>query len=86
MKKEARYAQALFTLVSDNPAKGQEYLSNLEKVLTHYKERQLLPRILAEIQRLEEKKRRGERYRAVTQEDMRSRTLVELYRTLIATN
>ena len=86
MKKEAQYAQALFALVSDSPTKSREYLSNLEKVLIRRKERQLLPRILAEIERLSEGKRRSEQYRAITPEDIRSRQLVELYRTLIASH
>lgn len=86
MKKEAHYAQALFALVNDNPTKGREYLSNLEKVLTSRKERQLMPRILSELQRLSERKRRSEHYRTITPEDTRSRQLVELYRTLIASH
>ena len=86
MKKEAQYAQALFALASDNPTKSREYLSNLEKVLIRRKERQLLPRILAEIERLSEGKRRSEQYRTITPQDIRSRQLVELYRTLIASH
>lgn len=86
MRKEAQYAQALFALVSDNPTKSREYLSNLEKVLIRRKERQLLPRILAEIERLSEGKRRSEQYRTITPQDIRSRQLVELYRTLIASH
>ncbi len=86
MKKEAQYARALFTLVSEKPDRGREFLGNLEKLLVSRKERQLLPRILAEVERLTESKRRLEHYHTTTPQDIRSRALVELYRTLIATN
>ncbi len=86
MKKEAQYAQALFALVSEHPNQGKDYVSNLQKVLASRKERALLPRILAEVERLQEGRRRLAHYHTTTPHDIRSRALVELYRTLIATN
>ena len=86
MKKEAQYAHALFTLVYEKPDKARELIGNLEKVLASRKERKLMPRILAEVERLAESKRRLEHYHTTTPQDIRSRALVELYRTLIATN
>lgn len=85
MKKETQYAQALRALVKERPADGKKYLARLREVLVSHRHEKLLPRILREYEGLLEKEERLDRYDTVSPAEARTRTLVELYRTLIAT-
>ena len=80
---EAQYATALYTLVEKNPTKSGEYLSGLTQTLERKGHQKLLSRILAEYRRIEDQKQRFASYRETTPEHERTRTLLELYRTLI---
>ncbi len=80
---EAQYAAALHALIEKEPAKAGEYLSSLKKTLERKGHQKLLGRIFAEYRRDIEKKKRFDSYREITPEHERTRTLLELYRTLI---
>ena len=82
---EEQYAEALHELVAAEPAKASHYLKNLAEVLNRRGHQKLLPRILAAYERHEQATKRAESYRATTPEEERTRVLLELYRTLIAT-
>jgi hypothetical protein len=77
-----QYAQALYELGSANPQRTKEYLKNLEQVLERRGHQKLFPRILGYLKTIEEKRTREKKFKKFTPEDQRTRTLVELYRTL----
>lgn len=81
-----QYAQALYELGASEPSRAKEYVANVQKVLARRGHEKLLPRILARLDALEERRKRGERYNRCTPDDARTRTLVELYRTLVHSN
>ena len=80
---EAQYASALYTLIEKDPAKSGEYLSGLKKTLERKGHQKLLSRILSEYRRISDQKERFDGYRVITPEHEQTRTLLELYRTLI---
>lgn len=80
---EAQYAKALFDLVLAHPDK--EHLPGLKKTLERKGHQKLLPRIFAEYTALLERKERSNRYAQITPQAERTRKLLELYRTLVAT-
>src|SRR5690348_7038145 len=77
------YAQALFELGTKDPSRTKDYLKNLEQVLERRGHQKLFPRILAHLKTIEERQAREKKYKKFTKDDARTRTLVELYRTLI---
>lgn len=88
----ATYARALFDLMESPPAGGSAgskkaatYLSNLDGVLKRRGHQRLLPRIFTEYQKLELSKQRSDTQQTVTQEEERTRILLELYRKLTKT-
>ncbi len=78
------YAHALFELVLEYPSDGSRYLKNLSAVLERRGHSKLLPRIYSEYQMLELRKERAAQNSIVTPEQERTRTLLELYRKLVA--
>lgn len=82
---EAQYAKALFDLVTQNPKRAADCLDGLKKTLTRKGHQKLLPRIFAEYTALLERAERSSRYSAASPEKERTRKLLELYRTLVAT-
>lgn len=84
MNLASSYAKALFSLIEQNPKGGTLYLANLNKVLKHRGHEKLLPRVFSEYRTLELKQKRNEMHKHVTPEQEQTRTLLELYRTLIA--
>jgi F0F1-type ATP synthase delta subunit len=85
MKKETQYAHALRALLKEHPADGKKYLTKLREVLARHGHEKLLPRIVRAYEALLEKEERFARYDTISPAEARTRTLVELYRTLIAT-
>jgi hypothetical protein len=81
MKLEALYAQALNRSDLSQPKKVLEALNRSLKRRGHEK---LLPRIFSEYQKLVLHKERLEMHNATTPESERTRTLVSLYRKLVA--
>ena len=77
------YAQALYELTKVKPAKGKEYLSNLKKALVRRGHEKLLPRILAEYEKLVAKEKRAEQFEKLTAKEEQKRILIELYQKLI---
>jgi hypothetical protein len=74
------YAKALYQL-GGKPA----HLKGLKEALARRKQLKLLPRILSEYQKLELRAARLATQKKVKPEEERTRVLLELYRTLIAT-
>lgn len=79
------YAKALESLVETHPDKGRQYIKNLRASLMLRGHEKLLPRILSEYQKLDVKRKRVERHRAITPEMQQTDRLLQLYRKLIAT-
>jgi len=80
----AQYAYALFELVEASPGKSKDYLQGLRTTLERKGHQKLAPSIVASYQRLQQHKDRSARYGAITPESERTRVLLELYRTLVA--
>lgn len=85
MTTQAQYAKALFDLAEQHPKQAAAYLDGLKKTLARKGHQKLLPRIFAEYAALLERKERSSRYATSTPEQERTRKLLELYRTLVAT-
>ena len=85
MTLEQQYAQALYELVSKNPARSSEYLTGLTQTLSRKGHQKLMPRIYSQYCSILERGERSKKYAAITPESERTRILVELYRTLVAT-
>lgn len=86
MTTEAQYAKALFDLMLESPQKSAEHLKGLKAVLVRQGHQKLLPRIFAEYCSLIERHERSARYSEVTPHAVRTRNLLELYRTLVSSN
>lgn len=86
MTLEQQYAHALFDLVSKSPEKSGEYLKGLVQTLERKGHQKLMPRIYTQYQSIIERGDRSKKYAAVTPEGERTRILLELYRTLVATS
>ena len=86
MTSETQYAQALHALIEEKPERSSEYLSNLKKVLERRGHQKLLPRIYSAYIKIVEHKERSKTYATLSPETKRTRALLELYRTLVATN
>ncbi len=84
------YAHALFDLVTRGEGaseqQGKQYLDNLKQVLARRGHQSLLPNIFAEYQKLVQRRERSSEYAKITPERERTRTLLELYRRLVATH
>lgn len=80
------YARALRELVEKNPKEGKKYLTRLNAALRRRGHEKLLPRIAQEYERLELAATRARKYKTVTPEMERTRSLLELYRTLTQNN
>jgi hypothetical protein len=85
MTTQAQYAKALFDLVAQSPAQAAEHLKGLKASLERRGHQKLLPQIFKEFLALVERQERSLRYATVTKEAQRTRKLLELYRTLVAT-
>ena len=81
---EAQYAAALFDLVTRSPEKSGEYLTGLKTTLQRKGHQKLMPRIFAEYERIATSRERSKTYAEVTPESERTRILLELYRSLVA--
>ncbi len=74
------YAKALYQLEAK-----PEHVAGLRAALAQRGHLKLMPRILAEYEKLQLRARRLKKQKEVTPEGERTRVLLELYRTLIAT-
>lgn len=79
-----QYAQALHEKIAEKPASAPSYLKNLRASMRARGHEGLLPRVFAEYEKLELRRRRRESQAKTSPEAKRTRELVELYRTLIA--
>ncbi len=79
-----QYARALYSLVSENPKIGKEFLDGLRAAVTKRGHEKLLPQIAREYEKLESMSERIARASSVTPERERTRVLFELYKKLIA--
>ncbi len=75
------YAQALFKLQGQKPTK--ELAKNLQTALRRRGHEKLLPRIMAEYEKLQEGGERSAEYRTTTPEREQTRILLELYQKLV---
>ncbi|MEK7547161.1 MAG: hypothetical protein AAB536_03225 [Patescibacteria group bacterium] len=82
----AQYARALYTLAEKNEKEGRTYLKNLRQALEHHGHIKLLPQIFSEYKKLALARERAELHKKITPESERTRTLLELYRKMTATN
>lgn len=80
----AAYARALFELSEADPKEGGAYVRNLRAVLARRGHEKLMPQVFAEYQKLELARERSRMHASITPERERTRTLLELYRTLLA--
>lgn len=78
--KAGDYAKALYGMKPK-----AEHLRGLRAALERRGHVKLMPRILAEYEKLQSRKARLAKQKEVTPEQERTRVLLELYRTLIAT-
>jgi hypothetical protein len=83
MTTAAAYAKALYELDKKNFSKA--YFTNLHKALESRGHGKLLPAILSEYEKLELAEARSKARSTITPESERNRTLLELYRRLVAT-
>lgn len=81
----ANYARALYDLIEDNPKTAATYMHNLDGVLKQRGHQRLLPKIFNEYQRLQLAQERSEQQQVVTEDQERTRVLLELYRKLTQT-
>jgi F0F1-type ATP synthase delta subunit len=84
MTQQAQYAKALYALVTAHPDKSAMYLENLRKTLERKGHQKLFPRIFREYETILARRERSKAYAATSAEDERTRVLLELYRTLVA--
>lgn len=84
MTTASQYAKALYELISKNPSKHKEYAKNIQGVLQERGHSKLLPQILSELERLDEKNKRSERFNTQTPEQQKNRALLELYQKLVS--
>ncbi|HUX36054.1 MAG TPA: hypothetical protein VMV71_03415 [Candidatus Paceibacterota bacterium] len=91
----AEYAKALYALVArlplgdkrgqeENEKEGKAYLKNLRQALERRGHIKLLPQIFSEYKKLAMAHERFELHKKVTPESERTRTLLELYKRLVA--
>lgn len=78
--KAADYAKALYQMQAK-----PEHVAGLRQALERRGHRKLMPRILAEYEKLELKARRLKKQKEVLPAEERARVLLELYRKLVAT-
>ncbi|HVZ76111.1 MAG TPA: hypothetical protein VG934_02450 [Candidatus Paceibacterota bacterium] len=83
MTLETMYAQALTRADIGDPKKA---IANLREALARRGHEKLLPRILAEYEKLETKQERMEMHKQITPEREQTRMLLQLYRTLVGSN
>lgn len=79
-----QYAKALYGLVEKNDKDGSKYLKNLRQALERRGHLKLLPQIFSEFQKLVTASERAELHKKITPEGEQTRTLLELYKRLIA--
>lgn len=79
MNLATQYATALYQ--SDAP--DAKRISGLREALQRRGHEKLLPRILAEYEKLAEREQRSKQYRTTTPEQDQTRTLLELYQKLV---
>jgi len=80
----SQYAKALYELVDKNEKEGGTYLKNLRQALERRGHIKLLPQIFSEFQKLETASGRAELHKKITPEGEQTRTLLELYKRLVA--
>jgi hypothetical protein len=79
------YARALFEMLETSPKHSKVFFENLQKSLKRRGHQKLLPKILSEYEKLETAHKRRDLYSTVTPQMERTRTLMQLYKKLIAT-
>ena len=76
------YARALYELIRTSPERSKEYLQNLGQVLERRYHQKLFLRIMVEYEKVLLQEGRLAEQKRITPEQQRTRTLLELYRTL----
>ena len=84
MTLEQQYAHALHELVSKNPAKSDDYVKGLKHTLQKKGHQKLTPQIFSQYKQIIEIENRSQKYSQTTPQQERTRVLLELYRTLVA--
>jgi hypothetical protein len=79
-----QYARGLHTLIEKNPKEAEGYLKNLKQALERRGHRKLLPQVFAAYRMLELAEKRSQAHRRITPGQDRTRTLLQLYKKLIA--
>jgi len=80
----SQYAKALYELVGKNDKEGKTYLKNLRQTLERRGHVKLLPQIFSEFKKLALANERAELHKKITPEGERTRTLLGLYKRLVA--
>ncbi len=80
----SQYARALYALAGKDGKDAKTYLKNLRQALERRGHIKLLPQIFSEFKKLAVAAERSELHKKTTPESERTRTLLELYRRLIA--
>ena len=81
-----QYAKALYELVDKNGKESGEYLKNLRQALERRGHIKLLPQIFSEYKKIVMGFERAELHNKITPEIERTRTLLELYKKMTATD
>jgi F0F1-type ATP synthase delta subunit len=79
-----QYARALFELVEKNPKEGPQYLKNLAHALERRGHCKLLPSVLSAYETITLAAHRAKLHRRITPAQERTRTLLQLYKKLVA--
>jgi F0F1-type ATP synthase delta subunit len=84
MQLSDQYAKALYDVAEKHPGNAADHVRNLRASLAKRGHEKLLPRILTAYEHLHASAKRKARVAAITPEERRTRTLVELYKKLIS--